>query len=191
MEEILKPLNAANSSMLAGGASFSRADRIRRQLWVITWALLAAWTPAPLHRWRCFLLRAFGARIGKGVLVYGCVRVWYPANLTVGDNACLGRRVTCYNQGDITIGARAIISQGAHLCASSHDVSDRHFQLTLRPIQIDADAWVAADAFVGPGVNIGEGAVLAARGVAFTDLDAWTIYRGNPAQPIKARKWRN
>lgn len=174
----------------AGGPSFSLGNRIRRSVFMLVWAVAASWTPPPLHAWRCAILRAFGAKIGRGVRIYGSTIVWLPANLEIGADAIIGPRVRLYNQGRITIGAGAVVSQGAHICASSHDVADPHFQLVLRPITIGARAWVAADAFVGPNVVVGEGAVLGARGVAVRSLDAWTIYGGNPALPIKPRVMR-
>jgi len=107
------------------------------------------------------------------------------------DYACIGPRVICYNQGAIHIGYRAVVSQGAHLCASSHDLDDYHNQLVLRAIRIGDYGWVAADGFVGPGVTVGVGAVLGARGVAMKSLDPWTVYTGNPAQVLRARQFRN
>jgi len=181
------PLDSSGGGMFEGRPSFSLANRIFRVLWSLSWFLLARWTPPPLHAWRRFVLRLFGARIGPGARIYSSSRIWLPANLTIGKNAWLGPRTNCYNQGAISIGARAVISQGAHLCASSHDVSDPMFQLVTRPIIIGDEAWVAAEAFVGPGVTVGAGAVLGARGVAMRDLDPWVIYSGNPAQPLKRR----
>lgn len=170
-----------------GGPSFSLRNRVERALFMVVWTLLASWTPPPLHGWRRFLLRLFGAHIGRGVRFYGSTRVWHPAFLEIRDEATIGPRVRLYNQGRITIGRRAVVSQDSHVCASSHDVTDPFFQLVLRPILIDDDAWVAADAFVGPGVVVGKGAVLGARGAAFRDLEPWTIYGGNPAEPLKSR----
>lgn len=187
----MRPLNAQTAgTMDSGGYSFSLRDRLMRALWSVTWALLASWTPPPLHKWRCFLLRRFGARIGKGVRIYGSARIWYPANLMMDDLSWLGPEVRCYNQGEITIGRRTVVSQGAYLCASSHDPEDPYFQLLLKPIVIGADVWIASDAFVGPGVTIGDGAVLAARGVAVRSLEPWAIYGGNPARLIKQRVLR-
>lgn len=170
-----------------GGASFSLRNRLVRAIWHVCWGLLAAWTPPPLHAWRCFVLRMFGAKIGKGVRIYGSTSVWLPSNLTVGDRVIVGPRVKLYNQGVIDIGDRAVISQDAHVCASSHDVNDYYFQLVLRPIRIEANAWIAAEAFVGPGVTVGESAVLGARGVAVRNLEPWGIYGGNPAKYLKKR----
>ena len=88
------------------------------------------------------------------------------------------------------MGARSIVSQGAHLCASSHDIADPHFQLVLRPITIGEGCWIAAEAFVGPGVTIGDGAVLAARAALFVDAAPLGVYRGNPATLLKERPRR-
>jgi len=171
-----------------GGPSFSLRNRIFRAVWIVAWALLAAWTPPPLHAWRRLVLRAFGAKVGRGARIYGSVRVWYPPNLVLGNDALIGWQVNLYNQGMVTIDAHAVVSQFSHIVTGTHDIDDPLFQLQGRPIHIGKYAWVASDAFVGPGVSIGEGAVLGARGVAFRDLQPWTVYRGNPAVEIKKRR---
>ena len=180
-------LDAAQSGSREGGPSFGVRHRMLRVAWGLTWALLAAWTPAPFHRWRAFLLRLFGARLARNARVHGSARIWYPPHLIMEENTLIGRGAIIYSIAAIHIGRGVVISQGAHLCTGSHDIDDASFQLTAQPITIGADAWVAAEAFVGPGVSIGEGAVLGARGVAFSDLCAWTVYAGNPARPIRAR----
>jgi len=96
--------------------------------------------------------------------------------------------VIAYCLGKITIGERVSISQNAHLCAGSHDYTHSNMPLTRPSITIHNDVWIAADAFVGPEVEVGEGAILGARGVAVRSLDAWTIYAGNPAKPVKSRE---
>jgi putative colanic acid biosynthesis acetyltransferase WcaF len=184
----MKVLDAARSGSRHGGPSFPWSNRLRRACWATAWLLLARWTPPPLHAWRVLVLRLFGARIGRACRVYGSVRVWDPANLELGANVLIGREAIVYNQGHIAIGTGTVISQRAHLCASSHRIGDPHFQLVLKPIAIGADCWVAAEAFVGPGVTIGEGAVLGARGALFEDAVAWTVYRGNPAIAIAERR---
>ena len=176
---------------MEGGPSFSLANRLGRVAWAIAWLLLARWTPPPLHRWRCMVARLFGARIGKGVRLLPSARIWWPGNLEMADYSCLGPHANCYNQGAISIGYRAVVSQGAHLCASTHDIDDYFNQLRLRPIRIEAYAWIAADGFVGPGVTVGEGAVLGARGVAMRGLEPWTVYSGNPAVALRRRAFRN
>jgi putative colanic acid biosynthesis acetyltransferase WcaF len=185
-----QPLDAESNRSLEGGASFSFGNRLTRVAWGIGWLVLARFTPPPLHGWRRLVLNAFGAKVAKGARVHASVRVWLPANLTLGENCLIGPGVQLYNQGQISIGARTVVSQGAHLCASTHDVSDPHFQLVLRPIVIGQQCWVAAEAFVGPGVTMQHRSVLAARGALFSDAAADTIYRGNPAVAIKQRKLR-
>lgn len=133
------------------------------------------------------VLRLFGARLGRDVRVYGSARIWYPANLGMGDHAVIGPRVICYCLAPVVLGDYATVSQGAHLCAGTHDIDDADFQLQARPIAIGCKAWIATEAFVGPGVSVGDGAVLGARGVTVRDLAAWTVYAGNPCKPVRQR----
>lgn len=184
----MDPLDANKSDVLRGGASFSLANRVFRLVWSITWALLASWTPPPFYAWRRFLLRAFGAKIGKGARIYGSARIWYPPNLEMGDYAILGWKVNCYSQGRIVLEEYANVAQYAHLVTGTHDIDSPSFQLFTREIRIGRHAWIASDAFVGPGVTVGEGAVLGGRAVAFKDLEPWTVYVGNPARPVRARR---
>lgn len=183
-------LDAKRSHPLDGGPSFSLGHRATRALWTVTWLLLASWTPPALHRWRRLLLLLFGAKVAPTAAIYGSARIWYPANFEAGDYVRVGPRANVYSMAKIALGDYVTISQGAHLCAGSHDIEDAHFQLIAKPITIGARAWVAAEAFVGPGVTIGDGAVLGARGCTFRDLEPWTVYAGNPACPIKARRYR-
>jgi putative colanic acid biosynthesis acetyltransferase WcaF len=182
------PLDARATKPIEGGASFTLGNRLARVAWGAAWLVLARFTPPPLHGWRRLVLRAFGARVAKGARVHASVSVWLPANLELGENCLIGPGVKLYNQGRIRIGARSVVSQGAHICASTHDVSDPNFQLVLRPVVIGEQCWVAAEAFVGPGVTMHDRSVLAARGALFGDAEAGMIYRGNPAEPLKPRK---
>ncbi|WP_324826574.1 putative colanic acid biosynthesis acetyltransferase [Qipengyuania zhejiangensis] len=184
---MVEPLDAGLAKSRTGGPSFSLGNRISRVVWQLCWLLLARWTPAPLHGWRAFILRLCGARIGTGCRVHGSARIWLPTNLSLGDNVLIGPHAILYNQGRIVIGNDSVVSQRAHLCASSHDVDDPDFQLILRPIALGEHCWIAAEAFVGPGVSMADGAVLAARGALFEDAAAWTIYRGNPATAVRKR----
>lgn len=181
-------LDARKSGSRTGGPSFSLRHRLERALWTIVWGTLAAWTPPPLHPWRRLLLRLFGARVAPTARVYGSARIWYPRHLSLGDNAAIGPGVVCYSMAPIWLGDGAIVSQRAHLCAGTHDTEDPYFQLVARPIRIGAKAWIAAEAFVGPGVTVGEGAVLGARGVTVKDLPDWSVNAGNPARYIRARR---
>ena len=185
-----QPLDASLTRPLEGGASFSLGNRAFRAMWMASWLVLARFTPPPLHGWRRLVLRAFGAQIGKGARVHASVSIWHPRNLELGDAVLIGPGVRLYNQGQITVGARTVISQRAHICASTHDVNDPNFQLQLRPVRIGVQCWIAAEAFVGPGVTMHDHSVLAARGALFGDAAADGIYSGNPAALLKQRKLR-
>lgn len=184
------PLKASGTSAWEGKASFSLANRLYRVAFIVTWALLARWTPPPLHRWRRWLLCRFGARLAPSARVYSTARIWFPANLAMSDHAVIGPHTTIYTMASIHVGAYAIVSQGVHLCAGTHDIEDAGFQLYAKPIVIGDRAWVAAEAFVGPGVTVGEGAVLGARACAMRDVAPWTVNSGNPAKMLRERRIR-
>lgn len=166
---------------------YSLRHRLFRAAWIVAWALLAAWTPPPLHGWRCFVLRCFGARVGRGVRIYSSASIWYPPHLALEDGAVVGWRTVIYCHAEVRLGRNAVVSQYAHLIAATHDVDAPGFPLVARPIHIGAEAWVAARAIVGPGVTLGTGAVLGAGGIAFSDIPDWAIYVGNPARLLRKR----
>jgi putative colanic acid biosynthesis acetyltransferase WcaF len=183
------PLRAApDNDPFMGAPSFSLCHRLGRLAWATAWVLLASWTPAPLHRWRVLLLQVAGANVHSSAHVYSSVRVWYPRNLEMAAHACLGPKVNCYNMAPIQLGVRAVVSQGAYLCAGTHDIDDRNHQLVTKPIRIGDDAWIAAEAFVGPGVAVGDRAVLGARGVLFKNAEPNGVYLGNPAKLVRFRR---
>ncbi|MCI4679532.1 putative colanic acid biosynthesis acetyltransferase [Rhodoblastus acidophilus] len=171
-----------------GGPTFALRHRLFRCLWGLVWNGLGAWTPTPFFLWRRALVRLFGGKITASARIYPGVQIWYPPHLEMAEYSCLARGVNCYCMAPIRLEPYALASQGAHLCAGTHDVDDPHFTLHARPIVIAAHAWVAAEAFVGPGVTLAAGAVLGARAVAFRDLESWTIYVGNPARRSRARR---
>ena len=172
---------AAGAAPRLGGATFSLRNRLARLTWHLAWLVFAAWTPHQLQPLRRALLVLFGARIHPTAMVRSSARIWWPANLSVGARASLGPGVICYNVAPVTNGDFAIFSQRAHLCTGTHAIDDPAFPLVAKPIVIGRNAWVAAEAFVGPGVVIGDGAVLGARGVAVKDLQPGGVYVGNPA----------
>jgi putative colanic acid biosynthesis acetyltransferase WcaF len=164
-----------------------RRDRWARLLWRIAWLLLFRVSPAPLHGWRRLLLRCFGSRIGRGVHVNRSARVWAPWNLRIGDYSTLGPRVEVYNVAPVTIGEHAIVSQYAYLCAATHDYTDSRRPLIAEPITVGSGVWICADVFVGPGVTVGDMAVVGARSVVIKDQPEWMVCAGNPCRPIKRR----
>ena len=172
--------------------ALSRKHQIVRLVWGIIWGLFVRWLPRSIGKsWKRFLLRLFGAKIAKTAHVYSSVKIYYPANLIMEEYSCLASDVNCYNVAPIRIGANAIVSQGAYLCTASHDISNPLYPLMTAPIVIEDQAWVAAEAFVGMGVTIGEGAVVGARAAVFKDVEPWTVVGGNPAKEIKKRIIKN
>lgn len=171
------------------GPSFSLKNRLARVVWNVVYWIFFRPSPRPLHRWRSFILRLFGARVGKGVHVYSGVKIWAPWNLEIGDEAGIASGVTLYSQGKISIGRRAVISQGAHLVAGTHDYTDPGFPLITKPITIGDHVWVAAEAFIHPGVLIEEGAVIGARSVVNRNMPPWMVCAGHPCAPQKERKF--
>lgn len=126
--------------------------------------------------------------MGKGVHVYPGVKIWAPWNITLNDECGVGNGAVLYSQGKITIGKRTVISQGAHLCAGTHDYTKPGFPLITKPITIGDNAWVAAEAFVHAGVTIGDGCVIGARSVVASDMPAWMVCAGHPCKPLKSRE---
>jgi len=158
------------------------------QLWWLVQTTLFRPSPQVLYGWRRWLLRRFGARIGKGVLLRPSVRITYPWKLTIGDHAWIGDDVVLYTLGDIAIGAHAVVSQRSYLCTGSHDYTRTTFDIFARPIVIGAQAWLATDVFVAPGVAIGAGTVVGARSSVFKSLPGGVIARGNPAVMVRQRE---
>lgn len=166
---------------------FRGAGAIKVQLWWAVQATLFAWSPQIFYRWRAYLLRLFGARIGKGVVIRPSVHITYPWKLTVGDYAWIGDDAVLYTLGEITIGANAVVSQKCYLCTGSHDYQSAHFDIHSTPVVIGEKCWLATDVFVAPGVTIGDGTVVGARSSVFKSLPANMICRGNPAVVIRER----
>jgi putative colanic acid biosynthesis acetyltransferase WcaF len=168
---------------------YSLREKIGRLLWALVQATLFRCSFHSWYGWRRFLLRRFGGRVHATAILRRTARIECPWNLTMARNSCLGDYARAYCLGPVTLGERVTVSQNAHLCAGAHDYTRPDMPLLRPPITIEADAWIAADAFVGPNVTVGQGAILGARACAFKDLEPWTIYGGNPAKPIKPRSY--
>ena len=158
------------------------------QLWWVVQALLFHPSPQIFYGWRRFLLKCFGAKIGNGVIIRPTALITYPWKLTVGDYAWIGDDVVLYTLGEIHIGAHAVVSQRSYICTGSHDYKKDTFDIFSKPIVIEQECWLATDVFIGPGVTIGKGMVIAARSSVYKDIIAVPgIYKGNPVQRVGDR----
>lgn len=165
---------------------WSRKELAGRVLWGLCRPLFR-FSPRPLWGWRRFLLRLFGAEVGKQVNILPSVHIFIPWNLEIDDWSSIGFDALIYNLGPVHIGKKVTISQRAHLCAGTHDHRDETMPLIKSPITIADHVWICADAFIGPNVQIQESAVVAACSVVIKDVAKKTIVGGNPAQPIGER----
>jgi putative colanic acid biosynthesis acetyltransferase WcaF len=165
---------------------YNIGEMVRRVFWGVGFYLFR-YSPRLLYGWRRMLLRAFGASVGENVRIHPSAIIYFPWKVSIGDWSSVGEKAIIYNLGPITIGEKVTVSQRAHLCAGTHDATDPTMPLLKPPIEIGDQAWICADAFVGPDVQVGDGAVVGARAVAVNDVDAWTIVAGNPAQAVKKR----
>ncbi|MBG47381.1 MAG: putative colanic acid biosynthesis acetyltransferase [Pseudozobellia sp.] len=171
---------------------FTLSNKLGRIVWSIGYLLLfRPFSLRVFRRWRIFVLRCFGAKVSYKSIVHANAKIWAPWNLEMGDYSCLGQKADCYNQGRIILEDNVTISQKCYLCASSHDYTSKEHHLFLAPIVIKSKAWVAADAFIGPGVTIGEGTVVGARAAVFNNVEPWSVVGGNPAKFIKKREIRD
>ena len=168
--------------------ALSRKHQLIRLLWGITWAIGACWLPRSMGSgWKRLLLIAFGAKMGKNSNVYSSAKVYYPANLMMGDNTCLASDVDCYNVVPVILEDNVTVSQGAYLCTASHDITDPMHPLITAPIVLKDQSWVGARAFIGMGVSVGQGAVVGASASVYKDVEEWTVVGGNPAKVLKQR----
>ena len=165
----------------------STANKLARVLWQLVWLFLYRPSPVPLHCWRRFLLRCFGATIEEGAHPYPSAKIWAPWNLTMRKHSCLSHQVDCYCVDKIELGVHVTVSQYSYLCTASHDYTRRDMPLITAPIIIGDNAWVTADVFIGPGVTIGEGAVVGARSTVTRSVLPWTVVAGSPPKVIGPR----
>ena len=152
-------------------------------LWWLVQAIAFPVTPHPFSGLRIGLLRLFGARIGKGVVIRPTARFTFPWKIEIGDYSWIGDDVVFYSLDAIRIGDHSIISQKSYLCTGSHDWQDPAFKLLTAPITIGNGVWIATDCFISPGVEIGANAVIGARSSVFKSIPSDQICWGNPCEP--------
>lgn len=162
------------------------SELVRRILWTLG-AWLFRLSPRPCFGFRRWLLRCFGAKIGKHVNIYPSATIYFPWNFEVGDYSAIGEWAMVYNLGKVSLGRQVTLSQRSHLCAGTHDYKDPAMPLLKPPIRVEDDAWICADAYVGPNVVVGCSAIVGARAVVVKNVEPNTIVAGNPAKVIGYR----
>ena len=166
---------------------WSRSELLGRAAWALAHPFFAL-SPRVFWGWRRLILKCFGARVGSGVHIHPGVKIAIPWNLTIGKDSAIGEGARVYNLGPLAIGERATISQYVHLCGGTHDHACANFTLVKSPISIGDDAWICADAFIGPGVEIGHGSIVGARAVVVKNVASNLAVAGNPARVIRSLK---
>ena len=171
-----------NTATFDPGAGF-----IKRTLWYFTNAMFFLNPMFPFRSPKPALLRLFGAKVGKGVVIHPAVNIKFPWKLTIGNNSWIGQHVWLDNLDSLTIGNNVVISQGAMIIQGSHDYKKIDYPTYSRPVVLEDGSWIGAGAIVTLGVTAHTHAVLAVGSVATKDLDAYMIYQGNPAKPVRER----
>jgi len=175
-------LSSYNNSWYKPGASF-----FKRTVWFYINAIIFKTYLLPSNGIKAFLLRLFGAKIGKMVELKPCINIKYPWFLEIGDHSWVGEDVWIDNLTFIKIGSNVCISQGAMLLTGNHNYSKTAFDLMVKPIALEDGAWIGAKAVVCPGVIVQSHAVLVVGSIATKNLDPYGVYQGNPAVKIKDR----
>lgn len=169
----------------------TKKNQLARLLWGIVWGMFAKFLPRSCGcGWKRFLLRLFGAKLASTAVIYSTTRIYMPWHLEMGEYSCLADDVNCYNVAPVKIGNNTTVSQGTYICTASHDISKQNLPLLYEPVEIKDSVWVAAEAFIGPGVTVGEGAVVAARACVVKNVEPWSVVGGNPAKFLKKREIR-
>lgn len=167
---------------------FRGRNAIVVQLWWFVQATLFRASPQIFFGWRRFLLRLFGAKIGKRVLIRSTAEFTYPWKVSIGDYSWIGDRTVLYSLGEIHIGQHTVISQQSYICTGSHDADQISFDMYAQTVHVGDECWVASGVFIMPGATIGDGAVIGARSTVFGNIPGGMICYGNPARPVRRRR---
>lgn len=157
------------------------------QLWWLVQALFFKTSLQFMYGWRRWLLKLFGAQIGKNVMLRPSMHIQFPWKVSIGDDSWIGDGVVLYSLGEIKIGENVVISQKSYLCTGSHDYEDEKFRIYTKKITIEDECWLATDVYIAPGVTIGRGTVVGARSSVFKSLPKGKICTGSPAKVIRDR----
>ena len=172
-------------NFLPGLKYYTFFELLKRILWSGFGSIIFSITPRHFYAIRKLLLIMFGAKIGKNSKIFPSVKISHPWLLKVGENSVISWNVIIYNLDMIVIGNGTIISQNVHLCGGTHDYKSPGFELIRSKITIGDNVWIAADAFIGPGIKVNSNSIIAARTVCTKDVEANSIVGGNPSVLIK------
>lgn len=165
-----------------------KSDKIKRLIWLIVSLFLFRPFGLPVfNKWRVFLLKSFGAKIGKHSRVDASAYIPSPWNLTMGENSAIGPQAKLHI-GKTILGNKVTISQRSYLCSATHEINSINTPFIAGVVTVEDYAWVAAEAFIMSNVTIGTGAIVGARAAVFKNVEAWTVVGGNPAKFIKKRE---
>ena len=158
-----------------------------RAIWYFICAIFFRNPLNPVISLKALLLRSFGAKVGKGVVLKSAINIKYPWNIEIGDHTWIGENAWLDSLDKIKIGSNVCISQGAYLCTGSHDYKKGTFDLIVKPIVVEDGVWVGAKAVICPGITLGSHCVVTAGSVVTRDAEPYTVYQGNPAVPVRKR----
>lgn len=175
-----------NMRLHRGNKNYQKSEFCKRLLWSVAKNFLRI-VPRFLYETRNVVLRLLGAKIGKRVRIYPSAEIFFPWNIELGDEVTVGPKVQLYSLGKITIGDGTLISQGSHLCAGTHDYNKRNLPLQTPGIKLGEGVWVCADAFLGPGISVGDFSIVGARAVVVKSFPELSIIGGNPARLLRKR----
>lgn len=188
---IFKMLNIQNLNNFKVPQDFRGKSVFVVQLWWICSKIFINGSPQFMYGFRRLILRLFGAKIGKGVLIRPSVEITYPWKINIGNYSWIGDNVVLYSLGNIYIGSNSVVSQKSYLCSADHDMNSYSFEIRSFDIKIGDKVWVASDCFVGPGVSIGNGCVIGARSTVFENQPEMYLCYGYPCKPQRLREFNS
>jgi putative colanic acid biosynthesis acetyltransferase WcaF len=164
-----------------------RKVKLLRALWELFQIPFWPHTPGALSPLRIALLRLFGAEIGPACYIGAGVKIWLPWNLVMGERSAIGANTEIQNFDPVIMGRHVVISQRNYICTATHDHTHPYFPTISTPITIGSQSWIASECVLGPGAEIGEGAVISVRSVVTKAMPPWMVCAGSPCRPLVER----
>lgn len=158
-----------------------------KSLWYLVNILFFRSNLFPVYKFKRFLLRVFGAKLGKGVVIKPGVNIKYPWLLEIEDFVWIGEGVWIDNLTNVKIGGNVCISQGAMLLTGNHNYKRTSFDLIIGKITLEDGVWIGAKSVICHGVTCKSHSILTVSSVAVNELESYGIYQGNPAVKVRER----